>query len=158
MEIDRFKIYNKYHMKLASSDSDKYGGFLIPDEAHKLIEEHHEWPFPYTLYAEHESKGLWWKYDEDAKQAFLKEMSEGKVKWSNPNKQCKHCGRIFDPAYEFIEDEDLLAFCMDEHGDYKYPNYCPSCIQELYDFCNDAEAAFAERDVIKKKKCELIPS
>ena len=85
----------------------------------------------------------------ECKENLVKAMFDDEVEWVDPNKQCKHCGRYFDPSYEFIEDEDLLAFCMDGNDEYKYPDYCPECIQDLYDFCNDAESAFKERDKIK---------
>ncbi len=149
-DTDRFRILGYEVMTLECSCGNEYGYFKCPPEVKKLIEEHPDWPFPYNLYAEHESKGLWWKYDESAKEAFIKEMEEGKVKWSNPNKQCKHCGRIFDPSYEFIEDEGLTNFCCDYDGNYRFPHYCPECIEKLYDYCNNAEKAFAADDIIKE--------
>ena len=151
-ETDHFLILNKTTMQLDCSDGLQYGKFLIPDEARKLIDEHPDWPFPYHLKCEHDTKGLWWAYDPKAKEDFLNAMFEKKVEWSNPNIQCKHCGRIFDPGYEFIEDETLLEFCNGgtyEDPEDRFPNYCPECIEELYDFCNDAVAAFAEKDKIK---------
>jgi len=149
MDVDRFKILGYEVMILEASCGEQYGFFKCPPEVKELIETHPDWPFPYNLYAGHESKGLWWKYDENAKEAFVKEMEEGKVRWSDPNKQCKHCGRIFDPTYEFIEDEELTNFCCDYDGDFRFPHYCPECIEKLYDYCNNAEKAFAKEDVIK---------
>ena len=145
-------------MTLDCSNSKCYGVFPVPEEAAKLIDGK---PYPYRLKVDHNLPSLWAMNPnfhpnhedfEILKKAFIKACENKEVEWSDPNIQCHHCGKYFDPAYDFIEDEDLLAFCMDGHDEYKYPNYCPSCIQELYDFCNDAEAAFAERDVIKEDK------
>ena len=152
-ETDRFLILNKNEMKLDCSIGDKYGKFIVPDDALKLIEEHSDWPFPYHLACKHDTKGLWWSYSPEAKEAFLKEMAEGKLEWSNPNIQCKHCGKVFDPGYDFIENEVLLEFC--NGGTYedpvdRFPNYCPSCIEELYEYSKNAIKAFAERDLIKE--------
>ena len=144
-------------MTLDASNSKCYGVFEIPEEALKLIKDK---PFPFRLKVDHNLKALWGMNPDYAnpedfknlKKEFIKACENKEVEWSDPNIQCHHCGKYFDPSYDFIEDDDLLAFCMDGHDEYKYPNYCPSCIQELYDFCNDAEAAFAERDVIKESK------
>lgn len=144
-------------MTLDCSNSKCYGLFPVPEEAENLAKDK---PFPYRLEVHHNVSSLWAinperhspEDFENLKKEFIKACENKEVEWSDPNIQCHHCGKYFDPAYDFIEDEDLLAFCMNGNGDYKYPHYCPSCIQELYDFCNDAEAAFTERDVIKEKK------
>lgn len=149
---DYFLILNKNEMKLDRSVGDEYGKFNVPADARKLIDEHPDWPFPYHLTCEHNIMGLRWAYSSEAKEAFLKAMAEGKLKWSNPNIQCKHCGKIFDPGQDFIEDEVLLEFCNGgtyEYPEDRFPDYCPSCIKELYEFSKNAIKAFAERDLIK---------
>lgn len=145
-------------MTLDCSNSKCYGVFPVPEEAAKLIKDK---PYPYRLKVDHNLPSLWAMNPdfhpnpedfENLKKEFIKACENKEVEWSDPNIQCHHCGKYFDPSYDFIEDEDLLAFCMDGYDEYKYPNYCPSCIQKLYDFCNDAEATFAEDDVIKEDK------
>lgn len=145
-------------MTVDSSNSKCYGVFEIPEEVENLIDGK---PLPYRLKVNHNIPSLWAMNPdfhpnpedfENLKKKFIKACENKEVEWSDPNIQCHHCGKYFDPSYDFIEDEDLLAFCMDGYDEYKYPNYCPSCIQKLYDFCNDAEAAFAEDDVIKEDK------
>lgn len=73
-----------------------------------------------------------------------------------PAKLCKHCGNIYMPDYDFIEDE-----VMCEHlnsifgGTYEYPadwpDYCPNCLQELYelDIARDTYGYFRSKDVIQ---------
>ncbi len=74
-----------------------------------------------------------------------------------PAKLCKHCGSIYMPDYDFIENE---AMC--EHlnsmfgGTYEYPaewpEYCPTCLEELYelDIARDTYGYFRSKDVIKE--------
>lgn len=144
-------------MTVDASNSECYGIFEVPEEAAKLIKDK---PLPYRLKVDHNVKDLWGRSTyyhknpedfENLKKEFIKACENKEVEWSDPNIQCHHCGKYFDPSYDIIEDDGLLAFCMNGYDEYKYPNYCPSCIQELYDFCNDAEAAFTERDMIKEK-------
>lgn len=150
---DHFLVSGIEVMNLRSDDGNKYGNFSVPIEAKRLIEEHPDWPFPYVLDCTHEEPSLWGGYSEEKKEIFLKQISEGKVEWSNPNKRCKHCGRIYDPSYEFIESEVLLNFCncgTEEYPEDRFPDYCPECIEKCYEYCTDAVAAFARDDVIKE--------
>lgn len=150
MNRDRFLVTSKFAMHLVSDDENKYGNFLTPPEAVHLIEEHPEWPLPYVLECRHDSPSLWGGFSEEKKDAFIKSLPT--AEWSNPNKRCKHCGRIFDPSYEFVEDETLLEFCncgTYEYPEERFPDYCPECIEKCYEYCNDAVAAFAKDDVIK---------
>lgn len=75
-----------------------------------------------------------------------------------PAKICKHCGNIYMPDYDFIEDE-----VMCEHlnsifgGTYEYPaewpDYCPKCLEELYelDIARDTYGYFRSKDVIQEE-------
>lgn len=143
----------------SSEGAENYGIFEIPEEAAKLIKDK---PYPYRLKVEHDEPSLWGHYKPhttpekfaEIKKAFIEACKKGEVEWSDPNKQCHHCGRYFDPAYDFIEDETLLNFCnggTEEYPEDRFPDYCPECIEKLYDFCNDAVAAFAKDDVIKEE-------
>lgn len=151
IETNRFKVYNKHDMWIEGHEED-YKNFPVPVEVIKLIDEHPDWPLPYVLYGKVEGICLWGSVHPERKEEFIKAMNEGKVEWSNPNKRCKHCGRVYDPSYEFIEDETLLEFCncgTYEYPEDSFPDYCPECIEKCYEYCNDAVAAFAKDDVIK---------
>jgi hypothetical protein len=63
--------------------------------------------------------------------------------------KCKHCGREFDPSEEFIENDHINAYACDYDGDWRFPYYCPDCIEKLYDMVKELETKFKNEDVIK---------
>ena len=64
--------------------------------------------------------------------------------------KCKHCGREFDPSEEFIENDNINAYACDYDGDWRFPHYCPECVEKLYSMVKELETKFAEEDVIKE--------
>lgn len=73
-----------------------------------------------------------------------------------PFKVCKHCGNIYLPDYDFIEDEVMCEHLNSMFGGtYEYPadwpDYCAKCLEELYelDTATSIYKRFKERDVIK---------
>lgn len=76
-----------------------------------------------------------------------------------PAKLCKHCGNIYMPDYDFIEDEVMCEHLNSMFGGtYEYPadwpDYCPNCLQELYelDIARDTYGYFRSKDVIQEKE------
>lgn len=74
----------------------------------------------------------------------------------NPIKVCKHCGNLYMPDYDFIEDERMCEHLNNMFGGtYEYggdwPDYCSSCLEELYelDTAKDTYGLFKSKDVIK---------
>lgn len=73
-----------------------------------------------------------------------------------PAKLCKHCGNIYMPDYDFIEDEVMCEHLNSMFGGtYEYPaewpDYCSNCLEELYDLdtAKSVYDCFKEKDVIK---------
>lgn len=73
-----------------------------------------------------------------------------------PAKLCKHCDNIYMPDYDFIEDEVMCEHLNSMFGGtYEYPadwpDYCPNCLEELYDLdtAKSVYNCFKEKDVIK---------
>lgn len=62
---------------------------------------------------------------------------------------CKHCGREFDPSEEFIENDHINAYACDYDGDWRFPYYCPDCVEKLYDMVKELETKFKNEDIIK---------
>ena len=46
--------------------------------------------------------------------------------------KCKHCGREFDPSEEFIENDHINAYACDYDGDWRFPHYCPNCVEKHF--------------------------
>lgn len=77
-------------------------------------------------------------------------------KLENPTKICKHCGNIYLPSYDFIEDEHMCDHLNSMFGgtyehSADWPDYCTKCLEDLYnlDIAKNVYEYFRERDVIK---------
>ena len=127
---------------------EKYGKLHIPKNAKKFFDGRQP---GYRIKAVHPSPSFWGNSQNNVTvlKKFTEQLFANQVEWSDPNHICKHCGRFYDPAYEFIEDETILSFLEGQWGDEKWPDYCPECEQDFYDFCNNAAQAFYDRDKIK---------
>lgn len=145
---DHFIKVDENLMRPDCDSWEKYGMIHISGPAKKLFEGRQP---GYRIKAEHPSPSFWGN-SQDSKSVikkFIEQQKAGQVGWSDPNHVCKHCGRFYDPAYEFIEDETILNFLEGQWGDGVWPDYCPECEHDFYDFCANAAQAFYDRDKIK---------
>lgn len=145
---DHFIKIDEEFMRPDCDNWEKYGKLHIPKSVKKFFDGQQP---GYRIKAEHPSPSFWGNSqdNESVLKKFTEQLFADQVEWSDPNHICKHCGRFYDPAYEFIEDETILNFLEGEWGDEKWPDYCPECEHDFYDFCNNAAQAFYDRDKIK---------
>ncbi len=53
-------------------------------------------------------------------------------------KECSRCKETFDPAYNFVEEIELLESINRYISEDEIDNFCPDCIYKLDDLIDDA--------------------